>query len=101
MNGQFSQWREVYSGVPQASVLAPIIFNLFINDLELGVSNEVAKFADDTKLFKVVKTERYCEELQRDPSKLGEWASKWQMWFNVSKCKVMHVGAKNPTQFQV
>ena len=67
---------------------------MFMNDLELGVSSEVARFADDTKLFKVVKTQRDCEELQRDLSKLGEWASKWQMQFNVSKCKVMHVGAK-------
>ena len=72
----------------------------FINDLELGVSSEAAKFADDTKLFKVVTTQRDCEELQRDLSKLGEWASKWQMWFSVSKCKVMHVGGGG-TQLQV
>ena len=79
----------VNSGVPQESVLGPILFNLFINDLELGVSGEVGKFADDTKFFQVVKT-------QRDFCKLGEWASKWQLQFSVSKCKVMHVGAKRP-----
>ena len=78
--------------------MGPILFNLFINDLELGVSREVAKFANDTKLFKVVRTQRDCEELQRDLYKLGEWEPKWQMWFSVSKCKVMHVGAKNPNQ---
>ena len=76
--------------------MGPILFNLFINDLELGVNSEVAKFADDTKLFKVDTTQRDCEELQRDLSKLGEWASKWQIRFNVSKCKVMHLGAKKP-----
>ena len=72
--------------------MGPILFNLLINDLELGVTSEVATFEDDTKLLKVVKTQRDYEELQRDLSKLGEWASKWQMWFNVSKCKVMRIG---------
>ena len=56
----------------------------------------MAKFADDTKLFRVVKTREDCEALQRDLSKMGEWASTWQMGFNVAKCKVMHIGAKNP-----
>ena len=81
------------SGVPQGSVLGPVLFNLFINDLETGINSEVAKFADDTKLFHVVKTREDCEELQKDLSKLGEWATKWQMRFNVAKCKVMHIGA--------
>ena len=96
INGHFSQWRVVSSGVPQGSVLGPMLFNLFINDLELGLSSEVAKFADDTKLFRVVKAREDCEALQRDLSRLEEWASMWQMRFNVAKCKVMHIGTKNP-----
>ena len=91
----FSQWREVKSGVPQGSVLQPMLFNLFINDLETGISSEVAKFADDTKHFQVVRIRRDCEELQKDLFKLGEWAVKWQMRFSIRKCKVMHIGAKN------
>ena len=75
------------------SVLGLVLFNLFINDLETGISSEVAKFADDTKLFWEVKTGRDWEELQKDLSKLGEWAAKWQMHFNIRKCKVMHTGA--------
>ena len=63
------------SGVSQGSVLGLVLFNLFINDLETGISSEVARFADDMKLFPVVKTRRDCEELQ-DFSKLGEWAAK-------------------------
>ena len=59
--------------------MGSILFKLFIKDLELGVSSEVAKFANDTKLFKAVKTKRDCEEHQSDLSKLGEWGSKWQM----------------------
>ncbi|CAM4607019.1 unnamed protein product [Lepidochelys olivacea] len=92
INGKFSEWRGVTSGVPQGSVLGPVLFNLFINDLEKGVNSEVAKFADDTKLLKIVKTKADCEEL----TKLSEWATKWQMKFNVDKCKVMHIGKNNP-----
>ncbi|XP_066473251.1 zinc finger protein 614-like [Tiliqua scincoides] len=69
--------------VPQRSVLGLVLFNLSINDLEAGLSSEEAKFADDTKLFRVVKTRTDCEELQKDLSKLTEWAAKWQMRVNV------------------
>ena len=92
--GPFSQWREVKSGVPQGSVLGQVLFNLFINDLETGISSEVAKSAEDTKLFQVVMTRKDSEELQKDLSKLGERAAKWQMRFNIGKCKVMYIGAK-------
>ncbi|CAM4597179.1 unnamed protein product [Lepidochelys olivacea] len=84
INGQFSEWREVNSGVPQGSVLGPVLFNIFINDLEKRVNSEVAKFADDIKL---VKTQADCEELQKDLSKLSDWATKWQMKFNVENAK--------------
>ncbi|CAM5109632.1 unnamed protein product [Eretmochelys imbricata] len=96
INCKFSEWRGVNSGVPQGSVLGPILFNLFINDLEKGVNSEVAKFADDTKLLKILKTKADCEELQKDLTKLSDWATKWQMKFNVDKCKVMHIGKNNP-----
>ncbi|CAM4545379.1 unnamed protein product [Caretta caretta] len=76
INGKFSEWRGVSSGVPQGSVLGPILFNLFINDLEKGVNSEVAKFADNTKLLKIVKTKADCEELQKDLTKLSDWATK-------------------------
>ena len=55
----------------------------------------MAKFADDTELFWVVKTRWDCEELQKDLSKLGEWQAKQQICFNIRKCKIMHIGAKN------
>uniref|UniRef100_A0A8C3FA90 Reverse transcriptase domain-containing protein n=1 Tax=Chrysemys picta bellii TaxID=8478 RepID=A0A8C3FA90_CHRPI len=96
MNGKFSEWRGVTSGVPQGSVLGPILCNLFINDLEKGVNSEVAKFADDTKLLKIVKTKADCDELQKDLTKLSDWTTKWQMKCNVDKCKVMHIGKNNP-----
>ena len=86
---------EVKSSVPQGSVLRPVLFNLFINDLETGISREVDKFADDMKLLWVVKTRRDCEEFQKALSKLGEWAAKLQMHFSLRKCKVLYIGAKN------
>ncbi|CAM5077649.1 unnamed protein product [Natator depressus] len=96
INGQFSEWKAINSGVPQASVLGPVLFNIFINDLEKGVNSEVAKSADDSKLLKVIKSQTDCKELQKDLSKLGNWATKWQMKFNVDKFKVTHIGKQNP-----
>ncbi|CAM5156922.1 unnamed protein product [Natator depressus] len=95
INGQFTEWREVNSGVPQGSVLGPVLFNIFINDLEKGVDSEVEKFAGGTKLLKIVKSKGDCEEQQKDLSKLGHWATKWQVKFNVDKSKVMHIGRHN------
>ncbi|CAM5152026.1 unnamed protein product [Natator depressus] len=96
INDQFSEWREVNSGVHQGSVLGPVLFSIFINDLEKGVNSEVAKFADDTKLLKIVKSQADCKELQKYLSELCDWATKWQMKFSVDKWKVMHIGKHNP-----
>ncbi|CAM5167108.1 unnamed protein product [Eretmochelys imbricata] len=85
INDQFSEWREVNSGVPPGSVLGPVLLSVFINNLEKGVNSEVAKYADDIKLLKIVKFKADCEELQRDLTKLGDWTRKWQMKFNVDK----------------
>jgi ribonuclease P/MRP protein subunit RPP40 len=95
INGKFSSWKEVWSGVPQGSVLGPLLFVLFINDLENGVTSKVLKFADDTKIFRAVWDAEEVEKLKEDLRKLGEWSENWQMCFNVEKCKVMHIGYKN------
>ncbi|CAM5105426.1 unnamed protein product [Natator depressus] len=76
INGHFSDRREVNSGVPQGSVVGPVLKNIFINDLEKWVNSEVAKFAEDTKLLKIVKSKADCEELQKDLTKVGDWATK-------------------------
>ena len=67
-----------------------------INDLEEEVVSKVFKFADDTKFFRQVNDTVDALGMQEDLDRLVEWADKWQMQFNVSKCKVMHVGKKNP-----
>ena len=57
-----------------------------------GIASSILKFADDNKLFKEVRHNTDCEALQRDLDNVVLWAQKWQMQFNVKKCKVMHVG---------
>jgi len=98
LNGKFSSWEEVLSGVPQGSVLGPLLFVIFINDMDAMVSqiDTLKKFADDTKLGKTVRTEKDREELQEALDQLCAWADKWGMLFTVGKCKVMHMGHQNP-----
>ena len=93
--GKFSQWQNVLSGVPQGSVLGPLLFLIYINDLESGIVNNVLKFADDTKMFGNIVDEWDRSLLQKDLDELVNWSHKWQMEFNTAKCKVMHVGKKN------
>ena len=95
LNGKCSDWEEVTSGVPQGSVLGPILLLLFINDLDEGIVNRILKFADDTKVIGRVGTQEQIKVLRQDLQKLMDWSMDWQMMFNVEKCKVMHMGNKN------
>ena len=96
VNGEFSEWAPVTSGVPQGSVLGPLLFIIYVNDMDDGITAKISKFADDTKLGMNVAKQGNIEELQEDLRKLGEWSEKWQMPFNANKCKVMHTGHRNP-----
>ena len=95
VRGSWSRWRRVLSGIPQGSVLGPVLFLVFIDDLEEGLRSEVLKFADDTKIFREVVSEVDRDVLQRDLDRLVQWSEVWQMRFNVDKCKVMHLGRGN------
>ena len=83
------------SGVPQGSVLGPILFLVYINDLDSSLVSSVQKFADDTKLFGVVDDETHRIMLQQDLHRLCHWSEMWQMPFNASKCTVLHLGCHN------
>ena len=98
LNGSCSEWIDVVSGVPQGSVLGPLAFVLFINDIddEATLITILKKFADDTKLGHQILSLEDCQTLQNCLNKLTDWATKWCMEFNVKKCRVLHVGRCNP-----
>ena len=95
MDGSFSTWREVGSGVTQGSVLGPTLFNFFISDLDDGVKSSLFKFADDTKIWVEVGTLVGKDRLQQDLDRLQGWANKNRMGFNTDKCRVLHLGSRN------
>ena len=95
VRGCASRWRTVTSGVPQGSVLGPVLFLIFISDLDFGILNSILKFADDTKVYGEVVNQKSREALQNDLDLLVKWSNEWQMKFNVQKCKVMHIGKNN------
>ena len=76
-------------------VLGPVLFLIFINDLDHSISSRVLKFADDTKLYCSVNNQADSICLQKDLDTVAEWAHRWQMQFNVKKCKVAHFGRGN------
>ena len=86
------------SGVPQGSVLGPLLFLIFINDLDDSVTmiDIIKKFADDTKVGQVMVNEEDRLKLQSALDALSDWAVTWRTFFNVKKCKIMHLGNKNP-----
>ncbi len=91
----FSEWKNVTSGVPQGSVLGPLLFVLFINDLPDLILSHVKMYADDSKIIRTIKTPEDAVFLQADIDAAVDWSKCWMMPFNVDKCKVMHVGRAN------
>lgn len=94
VNGENSSWKPVTSGIPQGSVLGPLLFVLFINDLPEIVESTAYLFADDTKVFNIITRAEDRPKLQRDLDCIADWSDEWLLRFHPDKCKVMHLGEK-------
>lgn len=94
VQGSTSSKLPVNSGVPQGSILGPLMFLVYINDLPAVVDSSIAMFADDSKCSRVIKNLDDCHVLQEDLDCLQGWADSWRLCFNTAKCEVLSVSRK-------
>ena len=94
LEGTKSEEATVASGVPQGTVLGPLLFLIYINDIHDNIDSQMRLFADDCLIHRVIKSDADCVKLQNDLSILCGWESEWQMEFNKSKCFVLHMSHK-------
>ena len=88
LNGQFSTWKSVNAGVPQGSILGPLLFLICINDLTEGLSSNAKLFEDDTPLFSVIHDiQTSANNLNKDLERIRKWATQWKMNFNPDTTK--------------
>lgn len=97
INGACSELTPVTSGVPQGSVLGPVLFLIYVSDVSHLLTNFCKLFADDTKLFsRVFDEEQSTSSLQEDVTRLTSWTELMLMKYNLDKCHILHLGKKNP-----
>ena len=91
LNRQVSTWKNINAGVPQGSILGPLLFLIYINDFTEGLTTNVKLFADDTSLFSVVHdTQTSANDLNKDLEIINNWAFQWKMNFNPDPAKQAH-----------
>ena len=97
-----SKWADVSSGrpIPQGSVLGPVLFVIYINDLPNKIKSDTYMFADDTKVFRTIKTNADKCILQDDLDELTALSTKWLLTFHPDKSKIMHLGKPPEEQFK-
>ena len=89
LSGKCSTWTSVSSGTPEGSILSPLLFACYINDLPDAVESGCLLFADDVKLYHRIKTQTDCDFLQRQLDALCHWSQLWGMSLNPGRCKVL------------
>jgi hypothetical protein len=99
INGSSSDWANIRSGVPQGSVLGPLLFIIFINDMPETVKSKIKLFADDAKLYNIIRTTEDCQQVQEDLTRMQNWSNTWQMKFHPQKCTVLCL-EREPLHFQ-
>ena len=99
VNGCLSDWISVLNGVPQGSVLGLLLFILYVNDIPNLIESNVKMFADDTKIYSVIKSFDDSLKLQHDIDRFMQWSSTWLLRFNAAKCKVMQFGNLIPVSY--
>ena len=92
VNGEESFTAPVLSGIPQGSVLGPLLFVIYINDIPESILSHAFLFADDTKVFRKISNKRDSVILQEDIKSLESWTEKWLLEFNIDKCHVLTLG---------
>ena len=91
LNGQTSNWENIHADVPKGSILGPLLFLIYINDLAENLSSNPKLFADGTSLFSVVRDLKIsANEINDDLKKIEAWAHQWKMSFNPNPLKQAH-----------
>jgi hypothetical protein len=98
LGGDSSEWLTVSSGVPQGSILGPLLFLIYINDLPDILHHDTicAIFADDTKIYRAINSEADRNLLQNDVNAISQWGHSWGLTFNPKKCQYITIGKVNP-----
>ena len=99
VNGVHSSYVEVASGVPQGSVLGPMLFLLYINDINNAIKSQIKLFADDSVLYRNICNQNDQVILQNDLDTISSWAGKWLMELNINKCSVLSITLKHNYTF--
>ena len=97
VDGATSEKAPVLSEVPQGTVLGPLLFLLFINDLPASVNSKTRLFADDCIIYRKINSTKDCQQLQHDLQRLAEWEATWGMAFHPDRCNVLRVTKKKKT----
>ena len=101
VNDETSEWALVLSGVPQGTVLGPLLFSLYINDISTDIDSEIRLFADDCVCYREIRdTDDSLKPFQKDIDRLGCWARKWGMRLQPVKCNIVQITRKRTNKME-